>query len=81
MLNVPWAPATLASGLNAASPASGSVTVSVPPVDTVVSSMVAPLAAPPITAESATGVTSIVIWLGTVSKAPALSCTLKPKLA
>ena len=55
--------------------------VSVPPVDTVVSSMVVPLAAPPITAVSATGVTSIVIWLGTVSKAPALSCTLKPKLA
>ena len=77
MLNVPCAPAVLVCTVKAAWPASGSVTLSVPLARSVVSSTVAPLACPPITAGSGCGVTSSVILFGVVSKAPALSCTLK----
>ena len=76
MLKVPCAPATRGRGLNAASPASGSVTVSVPPVVKVVSSTVAPVVTPPMTAASASAATEI----GTVTggeTAPSLSVAVK----
>ena len=81
MLKLPCAPATLVCAMNAASPVSGSATLSVPAATSVVSSMVAPLIVPLICAGSATGVTLIVIAFGVASNAPALSCTEKLKLA
>ena len=72
---------TLVCGLKAASPESGSLTVSVPETVVAESSTAVPLALPPMTAASGMPRTSSVIWLGIASNAPELSCTLNMKFA